>query len=336
MRNSLLFPDPILTANVYAEGLLDDLLLRAIMPFWRDMQKLQGESYLWTVRYSRRGEHLKVRIHGPNESRLQLQQLFAKYVEEYLAQVQDQNLAVSRVNREDVPAIDTDDVGPIAEDRSFIWSTYRRSPVSLPASPWLDDDLLAAHVCRCLARGCELLFSALDAGMTTSRASQQKLLMKCLLSSLRALGLAESSQAADYFTYHRGWLLRFFVDDAAKEEYVLRQFEEQSRRTPASLLQIRTLAKALWNSTTSASAWERDMEEFGDYLNGFRHRAGYLVDPFTSNVTFAPVFKVFHGLANQIGLRPLDEAQTHHLLAAALASDEISLAETLPANGISS
>jgi hypothetical protein len=43
-----------------------------------------------------------------------------------------------------------------------------------------------------------------------------------------------------------------------------------------------------------------------------------LSHPFAADVSWPPLFKVFHGMANQIGLVPLQEAYVHHMLLAIL------------------
>ncbi len=80
-------PDPVLTANVYCAGRLDDLLLRALADFW---QRVRGEDpapacKIWFVRYRRGGEHLKVRVHGPAEMAPFLREELRQAVERYFA-----------------------------------------------------------------------------------------------------------------------------------------------------------------------------------------------------------------------------------------------------------
>jgi hypothetical protein len=42
-------------------------------------------------------------------------------------------------------------------------------------------------------------------------------------------------------------------------------------------------------------------------------------------VTFPPTFKILHGLANQVGMPPLQEAFVHHLLLASVELPPISI-----------
>jgi len=310
---------------------------RAIVPFWRDLRTAAlGECYFWVIRYSRGGEHLKIRIHGAEEDREALQRLLGGRVENYLEMVRGLPPATPRADRRDVPPIDAEDELPAAPgDRSLAWTTYRRSPVSLPPSPWLDDDRFAAHACQCLSRGCELVLAEIEAGNSESKQARQKLLIKALLSGLGALGLGEPRRAVDYLGYHRDWLLRFFLDETAKEQLVMEQFEERVRHMSATIQQLRLFAPALWaqKPANAGGLWERALSGLAEYLAAFRNRDEYQLDPFTTDVTFLPVFKVLHGLANQLGMPPIEEAYVHHVVRTAVAgvADQVAATPALKA-----
>lgn len=336
--------DPLLSANVYCSGLLDGLLAGAILPFRQALRRTSMEErcLLWTIRYSRRGEHLKVRLHGDPEDREALRQLFMEYVESYLETVRDAPSETPRTGRSDVPPIDPEDELPgESPDHSLLWTTYRRSHVSLGGSPWLEDDLFVAHATRCLARGCDLVLgavSAMDGGSGNSLGARQKLLIKALLSGLGALGLGEPARAADYLRYHRGWLLRFFLDEEGKEKQVLEHFGVQADRMAATIEQMRRIAGTIAQTQGTQKrevpeapedTWEGALAGLAGYTGSFQDRAdradraNYQVDPFTSDVTFPPTFKVLHGLANQAGLPPLEEAYVHHLVLTAVQTEGV-------------
>ena len=320
--------DPLLTANVYCSGLLDGLLAGAILPFRQALRRtpMEERCLLWTIRYSRRGEHLKVRLHGDPEDRDALRQLFTEHVESYLETARNAPSETPRTGRSDVPPIDPEDELPgESPDHSLLWTTYRRSHVSLGGSPWLEDDLFVGHATRCLARGCDLVLAALEGGSGSSLGARQKLLIKALLSGLGALGLGEPARAADYLRYHRGWLLRFFLDEEGKEKQVLEHFGVQAGRMAATIGQMRRITRTQWEQRREVpeGGWEGALAGLAGYTGSFQDRVNYQVDPFTTNVTFPPAFKVLHGLANQAGLPPLEEAYVHHLVLTAVQSEGV-------------
>ena len=130
VQQSVTHSDPILCANIYASGLLDDLLASTIAPLWHEARQSLGDRFgLWLVRYSRGGEHLKVRLHGDVHDAPLIRQIFADRINSYLGRVRLLPDASPRVSAANVPAIDPEDEsGADCRDRSFIWTTYRRSP----------------------------------------------------------------------------------------------------------------------------------------------------------------------------------------------------------------
>jgi hypothetical protein len=316
-------PDPILSANVYASGLLDDVLERAILPFWREIAAtgLDQRCQLWVVRYSRGGDHLKLRIHGDPADRDILARMLAEHVHAYLAIARAMAPASPRISRPDAPAIDPEDASTVLPpDRTLLWTTYRRSHVSLGGPPWIGDDLFAALACECLAAGCELALTATEEGALESSAARQRALVKGLVAGLGALSLGGLGETAGYLRHHRDVLFRFFIDETEKEQRMLQRFDEQVRRTAVD--RLGAVARALWTTADGSmegeARWPRAVAALAAYTGTFAGRPEYQVHRFTSNVTFPPAFKVFHGLANQLGVGWLDEAFTHHLLLAAV------------------
>jgi hypothetical protein len=51
-----------------------------------------------------------------------------------------------------------------------------------------------------------------------------------------------------------------------------------------------------------------------DYIAQFRDDPAYCLDPFATDASFAPLFKMFHGFSNQLGNNIANEALVHHIL----------------------
>ncbi|HEY7406520.1 MAG TPA: lantibiotic dehydratase C-terminal domain-containing protein [Candidatus Angelobacter sp.] len=319
------YPDPLITANIYASGLLDDVLRRVMVPSWHDMQQISGESYMWLVRYSRGGQHLKVRVHAAPAFADELKQALTHHTDVYFKSLHDQSPAAPRISKSSLPPIDLEDKAETEfPDRTMVWTTYQRSHVTFGMKPWFMDDSFTALACDCLARGCDLMLGALAAGSLDSLADRQKLLLHALLPALAGLRLSSDSAAASYLRYHRDWLLRFFVAETAREQQLLRHFEEKAASMSAALEEFHNIGEQML-SHTPAGPWPVALGEFASYISGFQGRKEYDLDPFTDDVTFPPTFKILHGLANQVGMPPLQEAFVHHLLLASVELPPISI-----------
>lgn len=317
-----LFPDPALTASIYSSGRLDPVLFGAIVPFWRELRRHDPERlcYLWLMRYGKGGEHLKVRVHGPESLRLRQRRLLEEKVTGLLGSLPETAPPQGKPGR--APAIDAEDEAAGHPDRTLLWTTYRRSHISLGGKPFLADDRYAALLTRCLGAGCERVL-ALSPGADGSlpHAARQNALLNALIPGLAALGFP-AGKRADYLAYHRDWLLRSILPtdqraEAAAVERLCRRFDERIARMGETLLAIQEAAQAEWEGDGEEGPnedWKRSLAALLNYVAPLCRDPGYRLDPFASDPVFAPVFKVFHGLANQLGLRQVDEAFIHHLL----------------------
>lgn len=316
------YPDPLVTASVYADRQLDAVLLGGVVPWWTAVAaevEARG-GYLWTVRYSRRGDHLKLRLHAPPELEARLRATAGEAIARCLAALPA--LDGARRIRTDVPAIDAEDEGDDAQpDRTLVWTRYRRSQVSLGAEPWLDDDRYAACETAVLGAGFGLLAAAVPevAGGEIPHRVRQSTLLKAVITGLAALGLG--ARAGDYLAYHRDWLLRFFVGDRGREAEFLARLDQRVAATPATVERLRAVAAANWSPADGHGdeaadhvAWRAAAARLAAYVGGFRDRPQYLTDPFADDPLFPAAFKALHGTANQLGLPPTEEAFVHHLL----------------------
>lgn len=326
-RSLAIFPNPILTANIYCERRQDHFIGEALALFWREARTLEAErdSYLWFVRYGRCGEHVKVRVHAPEERRDALADLLARTVEAYFA-AHEPPAPEPRRDWSSLPPIDEQDgAEQDYPDRTLLWTRYRRSHVNLGGKPFLDDDLYAALMTRCMGAACEIVLSSLvlDAAGRIPHTLRQSILLDLLLSGLPML-CPDADERREYLSYHRDWLVRFSLAqrkaDPSRAAGVLKYFAEQVEATAASTLEpLRALVAEQWRCEeepkgSGKQAWRSRLSDLRGYVEPLAAQPGYRLDPFATNPAFTPYFKVLHGLANQIGLNIMNEAFTHHLL----------------------
>jgi hypothetical protein len=329
------FPDPLLTANIYCEGLLDELIRVAIVPFWKN---LRGDApdhlcHLWFIRYRRRGEHLKIRIHGSGGLGPRIRESLAETVSSYFDALGGPRERPTALPANDNPPIDEEDLHPHPHlDRMLLWTNYRRSHVSLGQLPFLSDDAYAGLLTRCLSEACEKAMNAIasaDRNEIPLRVRQNTLL-KGIISGLAGLSLS-CRERTEYLLYHRNWLLRFVLlrngAEQDKADEALRHFQSQAERISGTLDQLQRIARAQWDVPRSEDSgatdpWPASVHDLSRYVASFRDQSDYRVDPFASDVVFPAVFKALHGFANQLGLSMMDESFTYHIVLRATAPEE--------------
>jgi hypothetical protein len=324
--------DPLITANIYCEGLLDELIQGAIAPFWSEVRRRDPErrAYLWLVRYGRGGEHLKLRAHAPRSLGPGIKDLLSSAVDRFLGSLEPAGAAREGRERVDLPPIDEEDAPGVAHpDRTWLWTRYRRSHVSLPAKPYLLDDGFLALFTACLGQAGERALDALGgAGAPVQVKARQTALLKGLISGLGALGWGVS-EGASYLAYHRDWLIRFTLQrngaEPAKARETLAYFDAQAGKTASTAERLRSLVVSNWTGRrepTPSDPWRGSLAALMAWVDPRREEPAYRIDPFAQDPAFPPVFKVLHGFANALGLTALDEAFTHHTLLQAAGGEE--------------
>jgi hypothetical protein len=268
-------PDPSLSAEISCAGGLDPVLFQVIAPFWSDLLDRRGGSDSYL--WLVRDGTLKVRIHGA-ESEVPRQR---RLLEERAASC------------------------------ALVWTVYERSHLSLGGGPFLGDDHYVSLLTRCLGNACALVLSLRpgEDGALPHRLRQIAHLQG-LIVGLAALGFPPEKRAS-YLAYHRDWLLRFLTFDQLP-----RTFEERIDRMGSALDPIRTLAQNGGDIDLKGMDrdWRRSLAELLEYVTPFSGNPAYQLDPYATDPAFSPLFKVFHGLGNQLGLSMADEAFAHHLL----------------------
>ncbi|HEY0511670.1 MAG TPA: lantibiotic dehydratase C-terminal domain-containing protein [Thermoanaerobaculia bacterium] len=334
-----LLPDPILSASVYCSGRLCEVIQRLVSPFWAEYRGTSSDpsAYLWVMRYARGGEHLKIRLHGEGSEAQLLRDLLAAAQAAYFARLAGEPPARQAAKgRPDAPPIDVEDrVDRDHPDRTFLWTAYRRSPLSLGVEPFLQDDGYLELLTRCLGCGTEILLARLEAGQDGDcpHPLRRDLLLSGLLFGLAQLRLSDRERAL-YLLYHRDTLLRHLrkrKNWSASTEVmarVLAHLDLQAERDPRreelrrSVSQHGTAGHA-WRWQADISAWCGALRELEDYVTPWLGDPSSHVDPFAERPLFPLLFKVFHGFANQIGLDAVNEAFLLHLLAGVTAEPDL-------------
>lgn len=316
-------PDPVLTFNVYCNRRIDAVVHGAVAPF-RERLRVDDPDRrwsLWMVRYPRRGEHLKLRLHGPAEDAPRAAELLEEAVGAFFASLPSAPEDEERFSRPRVPPIDTEDEGDgDAADRTLLRTQYRRSHINLGPRVFLDDDEYVARIVDGLARGADLALHGLRPGDDGSvpGPARQRALLKALVAGLAGSGLS-GEEKARYLEYHRDWLLRFGLADDAQEAELVARYDERLEGMRPGARQLRSAALAQWEGGAVAAdgpeaEWRRSIARLANFAAQFRGEPGYQLDPYADDPVFPVIFKVFHGTANQMGLGLKDEVFAHHFL----------------------
>ena len=320
------FPDPLLSANFYAFRRLDRVIARAVVPFVlaAEASPASHPFYLWLLRYACGGEHLKIRVHGPESLREPLSLLLERAVE--AGRAAGEEIPVMPRRLVPPPPMDREDQGPADgyPDGTFLYTHYRRSPVVFGASPLLDDDLYAALFTSCLGRACRLALESFELDETghLPHRRRQALLLKVLTAGLPALFAGEELRR--YAVYHRDWLVRARSlasrGGMEKARQILEQYASEAARIgPSSLTGIPALLQGAEPPGLWEREWRRSLVAFRAYVQEIQAPDP---DPFVPGPLYPSLFKVFHCVANQLGLTPLNEGLTWHLLLNAVAGSE--------------
>ena len=143
---------------------------------------------------------------------------------------------------------------------------------------------------------------------------------------MAALGLAGDERTA-YLKFHRDWLVRFpLLRQEGGEEQARRVLTVFAGRAGKMAAAVQALARHVEATAgTALGPWGDALTELGAYVSPLAADAAYDHDPFARGPLFPAVFKVFHNLANQLGLPMPDEAFAYHLLLTAAADPDVDL-----------
>lgn len=317
--------DPFLAASLTAPGALDRALVEVVRPLHDHLLALDQSAYLWVMRYGKGGEHVKIRLHGPASLAEPMRRALEEKATPWLTELPaGEPPGEPSAAAQAAPSVDPEDDEPW--DGGLRWTTYQRNYINLAGPPWLDDGGYAALATECLGRGCTQILTSLQLGRDgkVPAPMRQQILLRLLIAGLGALGF-ETGRRHDYLRYHRDWLIRFCLppgSTASQQEMVRGRFDLQVRRMAPAVAQIGSAVGSLWTGNAARDEGpDGPSDPFCDalarlcrYAEGLGEDPRFQIDPLTRDAVFSPLFKALHGLGNQVGIPPLEEAFCHHLL----------------------
>lgn len=325
-----IFPDPVLCASVYRSGRLCEVVARLVAPFWREYRGRSSAcgSYLWFMRYARCGEHLKIRIHAPESEAPLLRELLDAAQAEYFSRPVPPTPASRRKSTPAAPPVDAEDWATADyPDGTILWTQYGRSHLSLGYRPFLDDDRYAALLTRCLGACAEIVLDRLESGPDGEcpYSIQREIWRDVLLAGLLAAPFSGRDRTL-YLLYHRDCLLRFLrkrgrwsegADAAARliskfdQRKGLSELREELARATA---EVRGPDRPARPGGAKLDGWRDALRALSGHVSPLLGDPSYHVDPFADHPAFPVFFKIFHGMANQVGLDAANEAFLYHTL----------------------
>ncbi len=321
-------PPATLSANVYCDRHFHDLLRQVVAPLSQELNTLEGPgTILWFSRYSRCGQHLKLRLHTADETSWPaLRSRIIALAESFFTLLSDTSTdAPPRTSTPRLPPIDKEDeLDEDYPDRSILWTRFRPSPRTVGNERYLTDNRLLNLFYLCMGANTELLLGeVLATAEELPLKAKQAQLLRTVVAGLFALDLLPQEQIS-YIGFHRDWLLRYLLSQSSPETKADETIERLNQKLDGMDATVTTLSSIIANQLSQAAAHDSEEDNFTDlrtalrnffaHVRGFRGQPEYDLDPYTSDFAFLPLFKVLHGFANQIGVPIINELYTYQLL----------------------
>src|SRR4051794_33197640 len=226
----------ILSANVYCDRRFHDLLRHVVVPLRQEVERLGGaDTLLWFWRYSRCGQHIKLRMHTSDEEGWPaLRGRLTDLAESFFATLPDAGAGeepAPRISAPRLPPLDVEDErDEDYPDRSILWTRFRPSPRTVGSEKYLTDDRLLSLFYRCMGENSALVLAEVAAadGEPALKARQSQLL-RTLAGSFFTLDLSPEEQRA-YLGFHRDWLLRYLLSQSPPETTAEETVERLNQR----------------------------------------------------------------------------------------------------------
>lgn len=320
--------DPLVSASIYAEGLLDFVFHQGLQPFWRLVREAGLDCLPWLMRYGRRGEHWKVRLHASPRDEEALRGTLTRCTQGAFSMLAGGSADSSRAFWKDSPPLDAEDSTPdLQPDRSLLWTSYRRHALTFGPDPFPRDDRWVERFIHTLSAGCRWLLDSSRPGEdgAVPFVGRQRSLLLLVATALNGDDFS-LEETRSYLAYHRDTLIRYLlsnseVDVDAKVAQILESFSRQTAAAEPMVTPILSCRRIPGERSEEAALlpWKSAFREAVKYLDTVGGEDDVRsLDPFAEQSRFPLVFKLFHGIANIIGMTKLSEACAFHLLLEAL------------------
>ncbi|CAM3113447.1 hypothetical protein G4177_15125 [Corallococcus sp. ZKHCc1 1396] len=316
--------EPLLTANIYCDGFIDELIHQVMAPFLAEMRLSHGEDVLlWLMRYSLRGEHLKVRMYGPEAAAGAARKALSAAVDRFMATLPAPVPGAGRAENRLIAALDEEDIGDTPRpDRTLLWTHYRLQPSHMGCEPLSSTAGFAEGYIRCLAEATRVvLMQPLPEGGRPARtAARTALFTRFLLGALAGLGLRPEEEC-EYLVFHRDWLLAGTSDSPSQAIEFLEHRVAKEGRTLQRLTAI-ALERHAGRPAPGHDAFTNWSGALGIHGRQALVACGVSVaaglSPEQRPLFFAAVARVLHNTANVVALDISNEVYLLHLLGHAL------------------
>lgn len=322
-------PQPLLlSASVYCQGLLDELLQRAVAPFWRQVEhEAAPQRYaLWMLRYSRRGEHLKLRVHGPSAADVGwLRQRLSEHVEPFLAGLGPPDPQAVRLSELEISPLDPEDEGVEPyPDRTLRWTHYAMPASHLGREPLSAAPGFAEGYVHCVSSAAAVVLSQWEQEPVggVRPGTRLSVLLRLMLSALEALELSPAEEL-ESLLYHRDWLL---LGSNASWHSAVAFLERKAQASKPQLAQLEGAATRRHSEPRAPSQaqgplarWQEAMHvHFHNALSALGASAYRGLDRDQRHQLLAALARVLHNTANLLRVDLSNEIHLCHLLSCSL------------------
>lgn len=293
------FTEPVLSASLYSNLPLHSLIAAVIPVLTKELGLTDPASRFWFFRYAKPVPHIKVRIHLDH-----CDKQVAIYALESCFPRPSQTFSLSTSIASHLPSVDAED--DLLPNEPIVYTAYRRSIVCFTGGAWLYD---AGYISASHEALCEGTHYLIRSGVYNNIDPIKKNVYKLFIGMMGIVvsRVIEDGLFEEYLNYHQGWVLRFYVSDVDVRDRMLAKFQSQRARSPLSKTEVEKIIGGI-ERYGLGNQFIYALEVLKAALNAHPATSGYLSDPYTSNITFNPVFKLLNLFANQLGLAPEEEA----------------------------
>ncbi len=305
---------PTASANIYCDGHLDAALAEVIVPIWRRARDKSADRVaLWLMRYSRGGEHLKIRLHGPPEFTTSITAEFEEAAEQFFERMPPSDPERTRRTNDQIPAIDAEDA--VAEphpDRTLLWTDYRCPPGHMGPAPLSSFPGFARSYTAALAAATDIVLERTESAGAEPLGSNTR--VSLFASFLLTLAAVPGLNGSEALAHHRDWLLAGAKSDAASAlSFMNKRMSAQTGQLDA--LRLRWQAVTQGQLIPGFAGFTRALEDHVAFcLEALGASEIAQLDEAEARQVFGAVARILHNVANLLAIDLSNEIYFCHLL----------------------